>query len=635
MKRVLFGLVTLAIGVSAVVHDPMVSTEALAQGAQSAAAVAILMSAALGGGALLARAALREAPGGENPEPVDWVVALVMGLLAIGLGELLLAAIFGVGPASLGIPVLLVGAGWLRRSPFTTPTPSAATLVVAGIAGSMGAVTAFAPPTNTDELYQHLALPTRMLTEGTLVGGLFHPDGSRPLLLHLPFTALMQAAGDTAPRLLCVGLAIAVLFATEDTVRRLARNTPELATAAPLAPLVLVGSWTFLQDMGVAANNLATALAVLAAFHSARAGQWRWLALTAGAALSYKYTAAGVIAGIYLVSALPWRLRVLAGVLALAVVAPWWLRNLADGLHPLFPYAGWSSLAHDAVPEALQFQYLEKYGAGRAPLDFLALPYTAVLTADPGSFRFLGRITPTLLVLAAASLWGAMRHPHARPALLASLFGCIGWALGPQWLRHLLPTLPLLAAALTYAAANAMRPHTRLLLLGFGSVWLAGLPSNVAPHVEDVAGKLDVALGTETKAHFLHRSVRSAEALDWANAHLPPDARVALLYEWSSHLLQRATVLGSVEDHVPTRFWLLTHGDASIRDLSAAGVTHLVVGRFSFLRKWYPFLDDTVYDSMFAAPTTELERLLLRDAILIHEAGRVRIYRIEFEGAAP
>ena len=74
---------------------------------------------------------------------------------------------------------------------------------------------------------------------------------------------------------------------------------------------------------------------------------------------------------------------------AAGLLLPWWMRNVVEGLHPLFPYAGW--------PGDLTFQYLERYGAGRTAMDFLMLPWNAIMTAEVDSYRFMGQLHPLFL----------------------------------------------------------------------------------------------------------------------------------------------------------------------------------------------------------------------------------------------
>jgi len=259
----------------------------------------------------------------------------------------------------------------------------------------------------------------------------------------------------------------------------------------------------------------------------------------------------------------------------------------------------------------------------------LLLPWNAVMTAEVGSFRFLGRLTPLMLLLAPFPLLALRKHHELRPLVLISVVSCAAWAAGPHWLRHLLPALPILAIALGASTARITDTHRPWTALVTALVFAAGAPANLAPLSAHLSDRLPVALGQESRSAYLKRSVRSAEAVGWLNANTPEDAVVAVMYEWPVHLIERRTVLGSVEDHVPTRYWMLVHEEQGLRALQEAGVTHLIVGRFRFLRKWYPFLSDAVFESMFRAPTQLLEDRLLLDATLMFESQHTRVYRLD------
>ena len=198
------------------------------------------------------------------------------------------------------------------------------------------------------------------------------------------------------------------------------------------------------------------------------------------------------------------------------------------------------------------------------------------------------------------------------------------WALGPHWLRYLLPALPIIALACAAGVDRLNGWGLRALLICF----LAGVPANLGPLVPRLADRLPAALGQEPRADYWARSEDTWPAMDWANRSLPDEARVALLYTWTGYLLQRDYVLGSVEDHIPVRHWLLTHDDDSLTALRAAGVTHLIVGRIGFLHKTYPFLSMSDFQQSFVDPLAQLEALLLAEAVLIHEARRVRVFRL-------
>lgn len=603
---------------------PAVEQEAVWRTLRALAVASAWWGAALGAGRALA---LRLVPA-LAATPLLWLHSVALGLLLWGGGGLVLAATGQLQTVPMLVLGGLLATGWLAGPRPHLPRVSAATASLAGLALAFGALQAMAPAVGTDELYQHLALPQRMLRAGGLVGGVLHPDGSRPMLLHLPLAMLLDTGGSHALRLALAILGAGLVAATGAVAEE------QRAGAGTLAMLVLVGSWSFLQELGIAANNLPTAIFVLAATHAALRGWPALLALHAGGALGVKYTAAGGLVGAGLAARMPWRHRIAAGAGAALLVAPWLLRNSLEGLHPLFPYAGWEALAEGTDVHTLRFFYLEKYGAGRSALDFLLLPWNAVMTADPGSFRFLGRVTPALLPLGLAGLVGAAVERRLRPPVLAAAVGCVAWATGPHWLRHLLPVLPVVAVA-GAASVFALAEHSRLLPGAIGLALLAGVPGNHFPALERAADRLPAATGHEDPDTFGARHQVSWDAARWAREHLPRDARVAVFFDWSTALLERDTVLGSVEDHVPTRFWVLTRGQRSLAALRAEGVTHVLVGRAGFLRRQYPFIDERAFRDQLLGPLEIFDDLLLMEATLIHESRGTRIYRLAGAGSSP
>lgn len=612
----------LAVGVAFVAVDPAsaVTTQALSDGGRAAgAAAAGLATCWWAGRGVLARLEPALLHG-----PTAWLHCVVVGLLAWGLLLLLGCGLAPLGPALLVLATaILVGVGLLGRGqPLAVPPLTRADLAWLLLLAVPAAVVALAPPLDTDELYYHLALPHKMLQSGGLVGGFLNPSGSRPMALHLPFTALLWAGGESAPRLFHLGLAASLVVGANHMARE--RGGP---LAGHAAAALLVGSYSVTHDAGLAANNLPTAVAVLAVLDAADRGRARALALAAGAALSLKYTAAAAMVGLFLTARVDWRRRVVAGVVALLLVSPWWARNLLEGLHPLFPFAGW--------PTAFPFQYLEKYGDGRALVDLLLLPWNAVMTAEITSNRFLGRVSPLWLVGGVASL-GALAGRNPRHARLVGACAIIlvGWAAGPHWLRYLLPGIgPLAIAAGVGLGALAGLPESArggaLVVGSLGVAWLAGAPANLGPMVDEAADRLDAARGAESRDDFYAKRYLPWPAIAWANAHLPADAKVALLFDWSGYLIDRQVVLGSVEDHVPVRHWVLTHGDRSLDALQKAGVTHVMVRRARFLRKIYPFLSEDHLDQWFDAPVEHLDELLLLRATLVFQAGTNRVYRLD------
>jgi hypothetical protein len=158
---------------------------------------------------------------------------------------------------------------------------------------------------------------------------------------------------------------------------------------------------------------------------------------------------------------------------------------------------------------------------------------------------------------------------------------------------------------------------------------LLGVPSNLAPIAAEVGDRVPVITGAESREAWLARSLDDYPAIAWSNEHLPADARVALVFDWSGYLLDRPYVLGSVEDHVPMRHWLVSHGEHSLSDLRAAGVTHVVFTRTRFISKTYAFLDPAAFDRWFTQPVDLLDELLLMQATLLYQHGRTSVYRLD------
>ncbi len=531
--------------------------------------------------------------------------ALMAGLGLLGV--LLLPLTFGVAqPILFGGALLLATAGWLRRPVVRLPAAPWGVLALLLPLAIVAGLVALGEPTDTDEVYQHLALPKQLLSEGSLPTGELRPNAARPLPLHLVYAAAMAVGGATAAKLLHLCIGLLLLLRTEALARRLAGPA-----AGVIAVLALAGSYTFVRELGLAYNNLPMALACLLCLDAALQGRhWR-MALFGAVAISLKYTAAPVLAGIWLVHLVRTRetkSTLATGGAALSSLVPWWLRNALEGLHPLFPFEGWTS-------ERFEFVFVERYGLGREAIDLLLLPWNATVHAETTTYVFLGRISPLFLLGAILALVVVIRKRGDLLAVAAvALVGCVGWAAGPHWLRYLLPTLPILAIVAGIGASALPRWG----LAGLGAAWLAGLPSNLGPWLEQVpVGEVD-----------LEARVPGHDAARFASEHLPEDARLAVLFAWPDYYLDRPYVLSSVEDHVPTRHLIYVHGDDTLDWLRREGVTHVLAGRVNFIHKSYPFLSEATFEEQFRAPEEQLAELLLEDGVLLFESGRYGVWRL-------
>jgi hypothetical protein len=143
------------------------------------------------------------------------------------------------------------------------------------------------------------------------------------------------------------------------------------------------------------------------------------------------------------------------------------------------------------------------------------------------------------------------------------------------------------------------------------------------------APRVAVVTGNEDRETFLTRELPAWGALRYLRDQVPADAPVALLFAWQGYYVRQPWILGSLEDHVPTRYWLWKHGDTSLSALADAGVRYLLVGDIHFLKKSYPFLAPNVLKDQFTTPEQALRTLLLRDATLLFAKDRWEVWRLD------
>ena len=570
--------------------------------------VAALAAAVGGGGALHARGApaLLERPAG-------WLWALGAGMAAHALVLSLLAAAGLLSAGTATATLIVLATGWVFRPAIRPPRPSGGyAALVLPVLLLPALVAALAPPTDTDELYQHLALARRIAEGGALIGGFDSPDGSRPQLVHAIFAGQFALGGAVAARLWHLGLALLLLLGVGELGDAHFGRGRGLVSA-----IVVATSYTFAHEAGLAYNDLPAALWLLLGVEAALAGLTAPAGLCLGLAIAAKYTAApaAAAAGLVLLVRAPLRLRAfaLAAGAGLLPLAPWWLRNASEGLHPLFPYAGWPAV------EGFRFVYPEKYGIGHTWFDALRLPFDVLFRTRIDSFAFLGQLSWGWLALGAGALWTARKDRDARLLLAIVAAGFVGWGASAQVMRYLLPLVGVAALA---GAASGWRALALVLVV-------ASLPKNAEPLAKETRDRVSVVRGAEDEETFLARELPAWGALRYLRDHVPAEDPVALLYAWQGYYLRQPYLLGSVEDHTPTRQWLASHGDAALYALYDRGVRWLLVGDLHFLRKSYAFLPVPEWREQFVEPQEQLRHLLRRDAERLHAAAHWEVYRLD------
>ena len=537
----------------------------------------------------------------------SWDTSLLLGIGCFGLCCLLLmlSGWFTFG-STLFLSVLFMALG----SEISPPVLSRGCWSLIGIITIWGAVDAWGPIIDSDAVYYHAALPKQLWLQQELIGGVFHPNGSRPLILHLPFAVLYGWGGETALSFFHLFIAIGFVISIIERGEQCAK------WSGIWAVLLLIGSWSFIHEVGIVANNIPVGFACWLVFMLCREQKYDLAAVVAGIGLSIKFTSIGVLVGVWFFFVPGWRQRIRVLLVASVIVLVWPIRNAVEGLHPLFPYMGWEG--------EFPFQYLEKYGAGRDFYSFLMLPWNVVVTAEIDTFRFLGRLNPLFLgaiPLAATACW---KDVSQRRTLGVIVVFCLFWMTGPHWIRHLLPGLAIVSLWIGLSISSA----SRLVFWGALFCWGCGLISNWAPLVEKLAHRLPVALGQVDKDSYRQEKIPGWKTLRWVDEKLPKSANIAILFSWAGLATERNYLFSSIEDHVPIRYWLSHHREKSLTLLQRQGITHLVVGPHVFLHKSYPFLTKDEFTQQFIEPIDLLEELLLRDAELIQQFSKYKVYRL-------
>jgi hypothetical protein len=241
----------------------------------------------------------------------------------------------------------------------------------------------------------------------------------------------------------------------------------------------------------------------------------------AGAAAGTKYFAAAAAAVLCVVGAIAVRDRltlrrvaIVAGT-ALAVAAPWYVKNAVLTGDPLYPLVrGWPN--DDARRAALES--IDNYGFGTSAADLVALPFRLLGDAQPfdrGEF-----MSPLILLFAPVALLARRGRREIALALAGSTAFVLMWFFGAQHARFLLPAFPVfavLAAVGILAFAEAGRLARLATVAVCSGALLAGLGITLVYSAQFVP----VAFGLESREQFLRENTPYYDGLEWLNEHEP------------------------------------------------------------------------------------------------------------------
>lgn len=536
-------------------------------------------------------------------------LATLLFASGIGFGALgLLTLILGVAGISARLPSLIILAlltvltaprllTFLPDLPRNRP-PRLLTLYLVLALGMVASLTLL-PPTSWDALFYHLKGPKLYLQAGAIQPGIDIPHLNFPSLVEMLFLLAMQIRGDVSARLL--HLVFALLLG--GMVYLLARGTLKVKNAWLTllflfsTPLVLVlAAWAY--------NDLALAFYATAALYTFM--RWdetnndRWLVACgslAGFLMGIKYTSVVIV--IFLGIAILWRLRqqqkqdmktfLYFLVPAVALVAPWLLKNWLFTGNPLYPFLFggrfWDGFRAAGYSEAGS-------GLGLDPVALLRLPYDMTLGYADASQE--GTIGPFYLLFLPLLLFygfsGARkRTPRAlRFLLLYALFSYLFWAFGVitssalYQARLVLPGVVALCPVLAWIMEDlsrydhpqfSLRRFLNLLLIFVVALLLLNqfaswLHINPIPYLS----------GTETRSTFLQRTLGPHyQIMETINRRLPSDAAVQFLWEPRSYYCDLDCRPDAILDRFDHTIFLYQDSESIADAWRADGLTHVLI----------------------------------------------------------
>jgi 4-amino-4-deoxy-L-arabinose transferase-like glycosyltransferase len=494
---------------------------------------------------------------------------------------------------------------------------------------------ASAPPTDWDALVIHLVIPKVALREHGLSQPLEVPDlfSQKPLLEHMLFTLGMALRGDRIAKLIAFSFSLLTVGAIYAFGKRFCGPRVALlaVTIFSSIPVVVLISTFAYVDLGVTFYSFAALYALINWIQTEERG---WLAISAiFGGLSPQVKNNGlftlVVLGVGVFYAIlryrsRWKelvrsLSLFAVVMALTLL-PWVVASLTlSGA----PTPAWEQMQSKATPPSASLTELLL-----SLLRRVAIPWEMTIVGAQGKVAYDATITPLFLLL--LPLWFVMKRKGEAINLLIvfSLVEFILWVanpVGPRLQSRLaMPIFPALSIISAYLFERLPELETPTFsLYGFSRLVLfLTLALHLIAQVSMAAfyDPWRYLLGQESRQEYLARILDEGissdyyTAMSYLNDHLPPEARVGILWpEPRVYYCERAWVLSPLHlDDSPSEM---------LARLQEKGVTHLLVSKKG--QEFYLYEEE-------ASPETRdrrreyvknLETLLSHHAYLVHNQG--------------
>lgn len=524
------------------------------------------------------------------------------GVLTACAGGLSAVGLFRPGPLMILLWLwALVGALRLARVSGEAPSIQSRVLPLVGMAGVALLIAATVSPFY-DQWHQHLGFAWIWLQDGSI-----HPlqrnwYSFMPVNSSLLYAYGLKILGPWSAQVIHWWAGVVTVLTVASLTRKLGSDSAVLWTL-----WIVVATPTALHLATTAGNDLVVTMfcagAWLGLIHTVgetenRLRWWLFAGGCVGLAMGTKYTAMGTVAIPLAVGAIvlhrPWKgadqftglLRgsSAATAAALAIFAPWAVRNFADSGNPLFPFL--NNMFRATLKVSLDSA--QEFDAWISGFDLSARHLVSGL--DLGTFQApldgfpsIGLAYLPLAALAIVVFFvNRYRQKEVNALAAGALAGIAFWLASLHVDRYLLaalvPAIPVLAIALSGTLEKASKVVRFALVALMALVFCWNLAASASRMGLD---RLGCTLGVEEVEPILARWVSSSAAFEPVAA-LPPDAKVLLVAEARALGFERPVEL----EHPfgEPRLEELARTSASPREmaetLASEGITHILANRW-------------------------------------------------------
>lgn len=375
-----------------------------------------------------------------------------------------------------------------------------------------------------------------------------------------------------------------------------------------VSALLLASTPIVFWEAGTAYVDLATAffttLTLLALGQGMTQRDNRWLRLSAilmGLTLSTKATALGTL-GLLALGLLVWRLRglkeaplaavkstVLWGLLALVVGSPWLIKSAILTGNPVYPffYGVFGGRGWDHSAAAYYTKWNADFGMGHSLSDIALIPWNFIMfllpghvTAYPKPFNdrqiLLNAYTPVLLGALFFPVFLRGASAAVKALALFALGSLLLWIGTAQYVRYLLPTLPLLCLLAGYVLVQAysLRLKSGYALAALG---VCSLAFSLLIGVSLLSEEAPVVFGQVSRDDYIQHNFGPYAAMQYINTELSANSKIVMYGNPLGYYCDKPYLWGE-PIHGTTIPYDTLHSAGDLRAyLHKIGVTHILI----------------------------------------------------------